>query len=507
MSRIDLKIRSILASQWFWIAVMVVFVIQSFWITFSAMYPQAFDEQFHFGLIQTYANFWHPVLEQQPANAESFGAVARDPSFLYHYLMSFPYRSISIFTQDQALQVIFLRLINVAMFGAGLVLFRRLLKNIGLSDWIRNVILAVAVLIPIVPQLAGQINYDNLIMLVSALSLLLGIKIVKKLTAERKLPVYELSLLAVVGLFGVLVKYAYAPLIFGIGLYILILLFKHLRWVRAEFIKTIKPMSTRNILSPKVVILSIAFLSLFALFVQRDVVNVVQYQAVAPNCGDILSVESCSQYSVWNHDTNESAKVAAGEKPISNNPFWYMTQWVFWMWYRLFFAVNGMHHSFENYPPLPVPSMTFAAAAITSVLAASYFGIRSRQLFAKNTRPIARLLVVSIGVMVLALILQGVAKYRETGVLQIMNGRYLLPIMIPAIGLIVLALQNLLTKLRSKNISWGIISAAIIIGMSYGGGIGTFILRSDNGWYWNNSTVQQVNNRAREALEPIVIGS
>jgi hypothetical protein len=66
-----------IGSRGFFRFVMGLFIVQSIWIAFSALYPQAFDEDFHFGLIKTYSHYWLPFLTKQPPNANAYGAVAR----------------------------------------------------------------------------------------------------------------------------------------------------------------------------------------------------------------------------------------------------------------------------------------------------------------------------------------------------------------------------------------------------------------------------------------------
>src|SRR5271154_6655389 len=111
--------------------ILAFFIFESAWIAISAAYPQAFDENFHFGLIQVYSHYWLPFLSSQPPHAASFGAVARDPSYLYQYLMSFPYRIIAHFYHEEIGQIIMLRFINVGLFAAGILLLRRILLRVG----------------------------------------------------------------------------------------------------------------------------------------------------------------------------------------------------------------------------------------------------------------------------------------------------------------------------------------------------------------------------------------
>src|SRR6185312_5810861 len=100
------RILTIVSSPRFFWAIVLLLAFQASWIALSARYPMAFDEDFHFGVIRIYAHHLSPFLSGQPPGADAYGAVAHDPSYLYHYLMSFPYRLISLFTDNQTAQVI-----------------------------------------------------------------------------------------------------------------------------------------------------------------------------------------------------------------------------------------------------------------------------------------------------------------------------------------------------------------------------------------------------------------
>ena len=179
------RVANFLASKKFYRLILIVFVIEAAWIAVSAAYPQAFDENFHFGLIKVYSHYWLSFFTNQPPHANAYGAVARDPSYLYHYLMSFPYRLIKLFFKEQLGQIIILRFINVAMFTGGIVLFRKLLLRVGSSQALTNLILMLFILIPIVPQLAAQINYDNMMIPLTAALLLYSFKLLDQIRAKK----------------------------------------------------------------------------------------------------------------------------------------------------------------------------------------------------------------------------------------------------------------------------------------------------------------------------------
>src|SRR4051794_33439598 len=105
MIDIQTKTLNLLRSRAFFVAIMVLFVIEAVWIAFSATYPMVFDENTHFGIIQLYAHKWSPLFLHQPPHAEFAGALTRDPSYFYHYLMSFPYRLLTHTTSSVMAQV------------------------------------------------------------------------------------------------------------------------------------------------------------------------------------------------------------------------------------------------------------------------------------------------------------------------------------------------------------------------------------------------------------------
>ncbi len=133
MQRVTEAIVGVLGSRRFFYVVLAFFGLSGLWVALSAVFPMAFDEEFHLGIIRVYSGHWLPFLGGQPDGADAYGAVAADPSYLYHYVMSFPYRIIALFTDNEMVQVILLRFINVGLFGLGLVLFRKVLLRAGTS--------------------------------------------------------------------------------------------------------------------------------------------------------------------------------------------------------------------------------------------------------------------------------------------------------------------------------------------------------------------------------------
>lgn len=492
------RIYQSLNSTRFFKIVLVFFGFESIWIAVSAVYPQAFDENFHFGLIQLYSHYWLPFLSSQPPHAYAYGAVARDPSYLYQYLMSFPYRLIALFTHRQTIQVILLRFINIGLFGWGLILFRRILLRVGISRALANISVAIFILIPISPQLAAEINYDNLFIPLTAWAILLTFDVTDQL--RKKQPsVKSLLLLLSLCLLTSLVKYAFLPIFLGIVIFLVVIgiksYHKKLRKLMLHLAKDWKRHSVRL----KVLIVSLFLLSA-GMFIQRDGINLIKYHSVAPDCGIVLNVKDCSAYSAWDYSYTSHQQLEAQMKTGNvgfMNIFSYSMEWIYWMWYRLFFAVNGPASGFTNYPPLTLPS---AAAIILLVVGVIALIKGWRRIFRNNVYLVLLFLVSFL--YITALFAQGYSSYHYTNILENMNGRYLLPVLLFVAAIIG---RGLSIELRKAAIYKSLLVAIVLVLFLEGGGFLTFIARSDDTWDVNNSVVKKVNDTARRITDPVII--
>lgn len=489
------SINRLIGSRRFFLFILIFFIFEAGWIALSARYPQAFDESFHFGLIQTYSHYWLPFLSSQPPHANTYGAVARDPSYLYHYLMSFPYRLIAVFYHEKIGQVILLRLINVGMFATGLILLRRVMLRVGASPQLTNVSLLLFVLIPVAPQLAAQINYDNLVIPLVAWTCLLTFNAIDEIK-QRKPSVRTLITLLTVCLLSSLVKYEFMPIFLGVVLFLLFITYKSFRGDLHVLRSRIRHSWSQQSRRVKAVLIALVLISV-TMFVQRDVVNLVKYHSISPDCSAVLSVKDCSAYSVWDYNYRTHQLVLNKVKKVDSNPITYVEEWAYWLWYRLFFAINGPASKYNNYPPLPLPSATFVVIGIAGIAAILKW---HRRIFEHN--PYIVLLALITVLYLAALLAEGYLAYEYTDVLQLMNGRYLLPIL-PLVAAIAGSAFSVALH-KSPRLKSGLALLAILLFLQ-GGGFLTFITRSDSSWDWQNGTVVKVNNAARHIANPVVV--
>jgi hypothetical protein len=496
LNKVSGKVLKIINSRGFFWFVIGFFIFEAAWIALTAAYPQAFDEQFHFGLIKIYSYHLSPFLAKQPAGGNAFGAVARDPSYLYHYLMSFPYRLIELFTKLQSYQVIALRFIDIFLFAYGFILFKKILIRTKVSSGYANLAILIFALIPIVPQLAGQINYDDLLFPLVAFICLLSFKLIDEIK-KLKPSFRTVFILLITAVLTSLVKYAFLPIFLSIivffAFYLLWTYRTKLKIILANFISSFKKES----LILKTVLIAGLVLSVF-MFAQRDVVNLINYHTVDPNCSSVLSVNQCTAYSAWYANYERHIQLLNHQIRPSSNFIVYIFEWLYWMWYRLFFAVNGPASGFTNYPPLPVPCAIALIIGLFGFIAAIKF---RKELFKAN--PYSTLMLIACAFYIIALILQGYSTYRYTATLENMNGRYLLPVLLLTGAVFVKAFSLVFRKYSHLKV---IIACVIVLMFLEGGGILTYINRSDNSWYFQNSKVIKANEVAKKITKKVVVG-
>jgi hypothetical protein len=343
------KTVQILRSTKFFYASLVLFVVESSWIALSGVYPMAYDEDTHLGIIRLYTHHVSPIWLHPPAGPAPFGAVSRDPSYLYHYLLSFPYHLFSLLFSSQTAQVLFLRFISVGLFTLGLVLYRRLLKHTGASKALIHAVLLFIILTPVVPTVAAQINYDNLLFPLTAVTLLMAIRCTEQIKRRRKLDVVPLSVLLAVCLLTSLVKYVFLPILGGIMIWVGLTAYRHVkqRSLRAMARNALAQLEQLSRLKQLGLILFVLLAGV--LFVERYGINTVRYGTPIPECNQVVGIDRCLAYGPWrrNYLTYQD-KMHGLIRPPFTDPVRYTTQiWFGHMAATLFFYVSGPSSQYD----------------------------------------------------------------------------------------------------------------------------------------------------------------
>jgi hypothetical protein len=489
------RILTVLSSRHFFWGVVGLLIVQALWVALTAHYPMAFDEDFHLGIIGIYAHHLSPFLSGQPAGADVYGAIARDPSYLYQYLLSFPYRLINIFTHDQTIIVILLRCLNIGLFVSGLILYRRLLRTLCAPEGVINGCLLFFVLIPIVPLLAGQINYDNLFIPGVVLSLLLSIKLVALLRAQKQLDFRLLALLTAVCLLTSLVKYAFLPVFLAIGLFVTVQIWLVCGWSARAALELMR-LSIGHMTRPLLIGYGLLLLLALGLFSQRYIVNLVQYGTPIPDCGKVLSLKQCSSYGPWIRDYNFKINKLDEDK----NPLVFTEDWLYGMWLRLYFSVDGPATQYQTRGPLPVPALSAIVYASGGLVVLVFGARRLLRTYDKSTLALFGGAAFIYG---LTIYLDNYKAYLRTGQPVAINGRYLLPFIPIVLVLVCLAGRSYLRKYPRLS---SLLIVSILFTQFWGGGVLTYILRSNDDWYWSAPAAHTATHTVQHLVGPLAPG-
>lgn len=489
----------VLGSNWFFGSIIVFFLLQTIWIALSAIYPMLFDEEYHLGIIDIYSRQLSPFIYIQPPEASFHGDITRYGSYIFHYLMSFPYRLTQLLGLDLQATVIAMRLICIGFVVAGLFVFRAFLLRTGLTKSLSNLAIGFFTLIPLVPFAMSQINYDSLAFLLIASIFYLAIRAIENNNRQ----VVWLTLLLAVSSLACLVKFTILPIAFANVLFVGIVLWRrHKNKLSGRLLGQIKK-------TPRVVmVVSALFLLLgLGLFVERYGTNIIQYQTIEPKCDRIQSRESCYQYTVWRRDTtwkqnNDNANI------VRNNPLVYTTTY----WAPHIFGDFTVTAAFVykeardleiRYLPSGPGSMQASAGAPVLrwgswvVLAISLIALSITWKKLPN-RKLRYLVLLTLAIYATSLWLRNYSDYLNIGAGTAAQGRYFIPLLIPIFAVVGLAFRHILTRMRYQLAFLAI--AAILL--TQGGGLANYILYSNSRWYWpeNRQTITDVNKSTNKVL-------
>jgi hypothetical protein len=325
------RLKTVFSSRLALPAFITLFVALALRIALTKTYPLPYDESFHFGLIQLYTHHLNPFLASQPAGADAFGAVARDPSYLYHYLMSFPLRIISLVAHTTIEQVIALRIMNIGLGVTTLVLLRKLTQRLGASMIMSNLAVLALAITPVFYDVSAQVNYDNLLLPLILVALLLTWN-TATIIQRGQLPVVKLMRLTALLLLTSLVQYSFLPILLASCLYVTGVIVSRYRQNALNW-------NIRWRSWPAVSALLLVLVS-GGLWTQRYGVNLVAYHTPHPQCGAVLNVQACSHYSPWYR--NYQLRQSYASHPANGLQFVAFTEgWLRSMYYGTYSIVHS----------------------------------------------------------------------------------------------------------------------------------------------------------------------
>jgi len=488
INKIANKIIRIIASKYFFWGIILLFLLQSIWIAFSAAYSMPYDERFHFGVINIFGHQWSPFILDQPTEYDIYGNLAHGDATLFHYLMSFPCRIVSLFTNNLAVQVISLRLLCIIMVAVGIGLFNKLFKKIGIKQAFINVGMLLFVLLPIVPFLAATINYDNMLFLLTPLFLIICVDVL----SSKKIIWSQYAWFLIIGCFASLVKYAFLP-VFAIGvIYLVVMSYKrHGKSIFSKLLISFKSVNRLKIIGiMSLVILAIGMFSL--VYLQ----SLVMYGSPRPNCEKVMSKDRCEKNSVYITYFSDQAISTNSATRLVQTPD-YISHWSLQMvdWAAMTGGGrDGISSSLRQ--PLPVVYMMIFTCSIVGLLSL-FYSWRS----IKKKPSWYFLITVSVA-LIFVVFLQNYLGYLELHTYVAIQPRYILSVVPVIIVMIVVAFNSILKNRMYLKL---LILLVTLLLFTQGGGMITYVLQSKDSWYWHNSKVIEANQTVRKILQPFVI--
>jgi hypothetical protein len=385
--------------------------------------------------------------------------------------------------------------------AAALVVLRRALAFTKASAALIHSCLLFFVITPVMPLLGSQINYDNLVILLVSLAAWRCLRFLEVLR-EQKVWRWDVLLeLLIICLVGSLVKYAFLPIFAVFTLFV-----GHAWW------RTRPALSWRKarIAISKLRLAGYVILIVLSagLFVESYGTNIIRYHTPTPECDQVLSVSECQEYAPWARNYyNMQHKTSL--KPVQQ--ITYPLAWLKHSMSELVFTIGSGYNKdgiIDYYVGTQLPVVTYLGWAFLTIgllLAVIY-----RRWYWQNQA--VRVFAAMSAVYLLALLGQSWLDYLHLGQLTAIHGRYLLPIL-PFLYVVIamgigkaFSSPRIASRVHMPGAKAIVVVVAMVL-MTQGGGIVTYIVRSDPWWFWpQSSAAQHVNATAKQLLKPLVIG-
>jgi len=462
------------------IAIVVAFALQATWVAVSANLV-IYDETYHLAAIKAFSTRWTPFIHQSAADGP-LGDVERYGSYLYHYVLSFPYRVAETLGLGEGATLIALRLLSVLAVSGALVYSWRLFRELGAGLVTANVALAVVAMMPLTVFLAGTLNYDNLLALLAAAFFYYVLKLYK---SDRFDVGLWLKVLLVGGLASV-TKYTFlalAPVLLAGLLVRQVRMLRHgLPSSAREFFRG----QRRSVTAARTFLALSAFLAC-ALVLERYGLNLLRYGTPVPSCIAIHPADLCEMEAAAARNTQLDVAHPDVVPSFSGALAYLSYMWIpLMLRYLTYIGTAGPTgalntsvgpHVFGALLTWSVPVLLGLVVLATTVL--------------RRVRG-ARLLLAAAGLYTLVLFAQNYSDYTRLGEPVGVQGRYVLVVLPIVVGLACIALAQLISLGSPSALPRAAVVAVIALAfvMSQGGGVTTYLWAGDRGWWRTDSGVR-----------------
>ena len=479
------------SSKLFFYAVIGIFSLQAAWFATSFYYPMLFDEKFHFDLAQAFTDKWLPFLTNESAGIDYYRDLANESGLLYHFLLSLPLRFIQLFTDSLMVQVVLLRYTNILLVISGLFVFAHLLRKANIPQGAVNLGLLVFAGLPMTTYVAATINYDNAIFLLFPVFVWSCASV---LAFKKGTRIKHLLILISVGCAASLMKYTFLPIFLaGVLLTAGILIKRHgfknlLSGYKKEF-------NQKYNIASKITLwlLGIVATGLIIVFCSVYVKNIIIYGSPSPKCEKTLSTQVCLKNEIFQR--NYTSRQTVDERtPMP------LADYVIFHWFKsmtLGFGYVAVNTEEGAKGPAPL-AIIYSAIGFGFVVLLFIFAVGYRYIPRNDYMSAA--LVLSICTIV-ALLLYNTRSYYAYNEVFANQARYLIYVLPLFLSLGVYLANVLLKEARIAKIM--LLGVCFYI-LSQGGGMLSYLVRSEPNWYLPNAKVRDVNTELKDSISPLI---
>ncbi len=496
--RLGAQLLTVLESRYFFMAVAFLFFLQMAWIALSAIYPMLFDEEYHLGIIEIYSRQLAPFISLQPPEAAFHGDITRYSSYFFHYLMSFPYRLISLFTTDLMTIVIIMRFLCISLVLLGFWLFRKVLLGFGLSRALSHGVLLIFTLIPLVPFALAQINYDSLLFVLVALMVYLSQVAVKPSEKQS----WFVALLVGVSCIAAITKFTALPIVLGCFLFVAF------RLGRQHGVKAPRRLVRQYVALPrlKLIVVSCFVLLSLGLVAERYALNLIAFRALEPACDRLHTSDDCLQYTVFRRNETWRQDYETQSRTLMNPIEFTKNYWAPHIFGDFFVTAAFVYEDKKDITLRTLPTDLEASAGNRALIMSGWLvlglslGVLVVAALRRRLRPASLfgLTFLILAIYASAHWIKNYSDYLTIGSTTAAQGRYYIPLLILVLACVAVALRQLLPSLRARLV----IFAICLLALTQGGGVANYMLYSNKQWYWSahEQTIEAANRSAQRLL-------
>ncbi len=476
-------LRSLFKSNYFYIFIIVSFILSSLFVATITKFDVPHDERYHFTLVKRFVHEVDPFINEFVSGDEFFGDIQRNPSIMYHYLLSKPLYVVENISQNEVHQILFLRLVNIIIAVISLVVVRKLALKVSSSKAIANLVMGMTAYSTIFIFISSAISYDNLFVLLFLLSFYFSVDLIENKNKPR-----SFFILLAICLFGSLVKQSF--LIFGF-LYAVFFIFLYFK----TGVRLIKHPKNGFFLYSVILlgkftktnkILVVCTLILVGMFMERYGINVIRYGTPLPDCSQVHTLDVCNEWPAYARNTN--LKQTLESRSISMNFLGYADYWLDEIRGR----TNGVYTGWD----VKHDTLLIRLFMLFSPIVTFYLLIVNNKKY-KKLKWIILAIFITVGFSAFLLLhnYTSYINYRHPVAIQ---ARYLMPVL-PIIYLTIIFVISKSIKTKSgQSLFYTIVAVCFLTS-----GIISYIQLTSGPWYRSDKRVDSLVRTSKRLVRPL----